>query len=256
MFKACTPYTIVSFVFYVSQAIAVSQHADVGCTLHTRGHPSIDLSSLTLTDQDFSVVSHMNDGYEYVINVCGDLNFQDETCHKGSSVCERHKRSDLATSVLAYSGSTSLKWVDTTGNYSKGDSYIEMTMAGGTCRANDNLTDAHTTVEFICSNKEFLMLQSEDIPMCRVSFVFYSTVACGTPRYSCFNGTTCLTSDNSNDYGKYPTLDACNSECAVPQPKYTCMKDNEFGYQCVEGINGDYSNFSACSMKCIGETEE
>jgi hypothetical protein len=180
------------------------------CLLEVVGHPTIDLSPLTLVDQDYSVASHEVDGYEYVVNVCNNLNYADDTCIEGSSVCQRHKKTAQSTDVFGYTGSIKMSWSDPDTVYSY-NSTISMEMSGTACSATSNTTEASTTIVFVCSNKEFLMLESENTKTCAVQFLFFTAQACGAPRYTCSDGVKCIvTEDNSGEFGTY---DSCATSC-------------------------------------------
>mmetsp|Transcript_10669 Transcript_10669/g.27427 ORF Transcript_10669/g.27427 Transcript_10669/m.27427 type:complete len:216 (+) Transcript_10669:176-823(+) len=184
------------------------------CVLAAAGHPTVDLTSLTLSNQDYMLQSHATEGYEYVLNVCGGLTFADDTCIEGSSVCQRHKKTAEATDVYGYQGSIALEWDDPQGSYSI-NSTLVMTMQGTACSATANTTAARTAIFFVCSNKEFLMLESEVPDKCAANFLFFTPAACGSPRYTCYNGSKCVTTeDNSGEFGSF---DTCATSCNKTQ---------------------------------------
>jgi hypothetical protein len=86
-----------------------------------------------------------------------------------------------------------------------------MEMSGSACGATGNRTAASSTVVFACSNREFLMLESEQLEVCKASFIFFTAQACGSPRYTCFNGTKCVESQAYS--GAYGTYESCAAEC-------------------------------------------
>eukprot|EP00035_Acanthoeca_spectabilis_P019743 m.429521 g.429521 ORF g.429521 m.429521 type:complete len:204 (+) comp17019_c0_seq1:582-1193(+) len=191
-------------------ALSTAQNSASPCTLEAEGHPTINFETLALTDQDYSVSSHQVDGYEYVANICGNLNYNDETCIEGSSVCQRHKKTAASTDVYGYIASIKLAWNDPDAVYTYNSSIV-MDMTGTACGATSNTTEAKTTIVFVCSNKEFLMLQSETPKTCSVSFLFFTAQACGSPRYTCSNGVKCITTDDYS--GEFGTYDACAASC-------------------------------------------
>jgi hypothetical protein len=219
------------------------------CVLKAKGHPTVDLTPLALTDQDYSVGSHLQDNFDYVVNVCSNLNWNDDVCVEGSSVCQRHRKTDLATDVFGYSSSISLGWEDPNGNYTS-NSTVVMQMSGTACSATKNTTEAAATFVFVCSSKEFLMLESEDLDKCTATFVFFTAQACGTPRYSCFNGTKCVESDNYT--GEHATFDECAANCGAT--KYACV-EGDAGMQCVEKPDGPFDDEASCTLSCTKATE-
>jgi len=225
---------------------------DSFCMLSEPGFPTIDLRRLALSGQDYAVTSHVNDQFDYVINICGQLSYQDDTCHAGSAVCERHRRSDLATTVLGYLGSTALAWHHPDGAYTRNSS-VRLAMTGEKCKANNNLTDASTVIHFMCSNKEFLVLQSEKPAACQLELLFFTAQACGTPRYTCFNGTKCV--ESNDNFGKYATYDSCVAECGVQPPRYSCIEDKAYGFQCAEDRQGRFGSFDGCTNACSAAAE-
>lgn len=88
-----------------------------------------------------------------------------------------------------------------------------MEMTGSACAATGNRTAAASTIVFACSNKEWLMLESEQLDQCKASFIFFTAQACGSPRYTCFNGTKCVESQVYS--GEYGTYDKCAAECSA-----------------------------------------
>ena len=226
------------------------------CVLEQEGHPSIDLNALGLEDQDYSIGSHSFNGYDYVINVCRGLNYNDDTCHGGSSVCERHRSSDRTTEVFGYTSSTKLRWADAPeGVYGVG-SHVVMEMTGGQCWSDPtNTTDAKVEIKFVCSAKEFLALdinegRTHDPQKCTVGFTFYSSQACGAERYECFNGTKCVTSaDNTGKYGRF---EGCRADCGEV-PQYACVHSAAEGHQCIESLEGNHADFASCQTSCAAK---
>lgn len=220
------------------------------CILEAEGHPTVDLNPLALTDQDYSVGSHYKEGFDYVLNVCSNLNYQDDTCHEGSSICQRHKKSSMSTDVFGYTGSISLGWEDPDGIYTYNSSIV-MRMTGTACGMTNNETESETTVNFICSNREFLMLEKENPETCKVSLLFFTAQACGAPRYSCFNGTKCVESP-SGEFGEYET---CSASCGVSNAeRYACVEGLS-GFQCTQKPDGPFTDFGTCTTDCakVGE---
>jgi hypothetical protein len=238
---------MLSVLAFVAGASATSSGAEY-CVLETDGHPTVDLTPLSLIDQDYSVGSHVNSNFDFVINVCSDLNYQDDTCHEGSSVCQRHKKTEAATDVYGYTGSIKMSWDDPDGKYTA-NSTVVMKMTGTACSATSNTTESETTVVFVCSNKEFLMLESENPDKCTASFLFFTAQACGTPRYTCFNGTKCIEATNTTA-SEFSTYDKCAASCGVAPTKYACVEDADVGFQCVEKPDGDFTDFAECNTDC------
>merc|ERR1712167_164394 len=199
-------------------------------------------------------------GFDYVLNVCGDHNFNDETCGEGSAVCERHRQSELATQVLGQTASTTWGWVDEQdGVYGQG-SRLVMAMTGSACRSDNNSTKATGEIDFVCSTKEFVALRHAEgstpapVEDCNVGFSFYTAQACGAPRYECFNGTKCVM---TTDYpGKHATFEGCRASCGDKPPAYDCVFSAANGFQCIEDLAGNFTNFGdcedSCSLKAVG----
>ena len=223
------------------------------CVLEQEQHPSIDLNALGLEDQDYAIGSHSFSGYDYVINVCRGLNYNDDACHEGSSVCERHRSAELATQVFGYTGSTKLRWSDVTEGVYGAGSHVVMEMTGGKCWSDPtNATNAKVEIKFVCSAKEFLTLDvhegvTHDPQNCTVGFTFYSAAACGTQRWQCFNGTKCVTS--AENTGKYGSFESCRADCGEI-PQYACVHSDAEGFQCVESLDGNHTDFASCQTSC------
>ena len=54
--------------------------------------------------------------YDYVLNICDNLNYDDDTCVTGSSVCQRHKHTQISTDVYGFVSSMKLTWDDPDAN--------------------------------------------------------------------------------------------------------------------------------------------
>jgi len=222
------------------------------CRIEQLGHPTINLNPLGMNDQDYAIGSHLNQGFDYVINVCKSLNYNDDACHEGSAVCQRHRSADAASEVYGYTGSTTLSWSDEVeGTYGEG-SKVVMRMTGASCWTN-NSSIAETTIEFVCSKKEFLTVSKEDYNGCSLSLTFYTQLACGSPRFSCYNGTKCVAGSSSDFSDKFGTYEGCRAECGA-QPLYACITDQEYGFQCVEAAAGNYTSYAQCSNNCTEQS--
>jgi hypothetical protein len=71
----------------------------------------------------FSFRSSLGDRYDYVLNICGNLNYDDDTCVSGSSVCQRHKHTQISTDVYGFENSIKLSWDDPDANAT--NTYVE-----------------------------------------------------------------------------------------------------------------------------------
>jgi hypothetical protein len=65
----------------------------------------------------------LGDRYDYVLNICGNLNYDDDTCVSGSSVCQRHKHTQISTDVYGFENSIKLSWDDPDANAT--NTYVE-----------------------------------------------------------------------------------------------------------------------------------
>merc|ERR550514_294940 len=208
---------------------------------------------------DYAVGSHAVQGFDYVIQVCRDLHYADDTCTEGSGVCERHRQSELTTQVFGYTASTTLAWDDAQdGIYGQGSKLI-LAMSGAPCWS-DNTTAAKVEIDFVCSQKEFVALKHAEgstrapVEDCSVAFTFYTAQACGSPRYDCFDGAKCgasLSETGVLDFsGEFATFEGCRASCGDKPPSYDCAFSAANGFQCIEDPFGNFTSFGDCEASC------
>merc|ERR1719272_2395118 len=72
------------------------------------GEPGYDLTQL-FRRLDYVVPSTETPAYDYVFQVCGNLQFQDQRCPVGSGICARVRETSDAESIYGYTNTTSVR---------------------------------------------------------------------------------------------------------------------------------------------------
>ena len=85
-------------------------------TLSSAAHSFGTHTHKPLTFFPFYFSSPPHGRYDYVLNVCNNLNYYDDTCVSGSSLCQRHKHTQISTDVYGFANSIKLSWDDPDAN--------------------------------------------------------------------------------------------------------------------------------------------
>jgi len=168
---------------------------------------------------DYTIRSQQFDRSEYVFNVCDKLNYVDEVCVVGATMCDRSVSTEKAVSIW---GNLSTIKVDYQPFRGSADQVLTMEFDSRTPCYYKPKQVTVAKIYFVCNaaaTEPKLSINYEDYLECAVEINFQTAAACGDSaptKYTCSSGYACVESTNGT-----LDFDGCEQKCIDPNPKTT-----------------------------------